>query len=377
MADEPFVEVPVRNRFYQSSSFFPLPVVVISTRAEDGGPNLAPYSLLFPDPDPKQPLLHLICRASSKTAANIERTGQAAICFIPDEPRYLANCKLLAKAAPTREKMKRSIFRLVASERAAVNGVAAPDVVREAIQVFECTRDPKATIDVGDRSRHFGLRVERILLKSRWRRALQEGSAVPRLPIDYGFREPTSSWLTRPSVRTDRPRLRPRFETVVPIEPERLLSRVEQYLQRSDNVFVGMRSASHVQISYPESEQRVGSPQLEIEAIPHDEGTLVKARIGPHPNVWTLFVATHAAIAFGGLAAILFGVAQLALGRPPWALLGLVLALGLHAFLAGAAYVGQGLTADQVYRLRALLDDALAGAPDAGSSGLAPGTAPA
>lgn len=90
-ADEPFVEVPVRDRFYQASSFFPLPVVLVSTRAEDGAPNLAPYSLMFPDPDPARRALHLTCRRSSNTAQNLVRSGRATICFIPDEARYLQN----------------------------------------------------------------------------------------------------------------------------------------------------------------------------------------------------------------------------------------------------------------------------------------------
>ena len=125
VADEPFVAVPVRSRFYQSSSFFPLPVVLVSTRAEDGATNLAPYSLLFPDPDPERPWLHLICRATSKTARNLERSGRAALCFIPDVPSYLRSCKVLGKPSPTDVKMKCSVFHLEASTRPPAGAAAA------------------------------------------------------------------------------------------------------------------------------------------------------------------------------------------------------------------------------------------------------------
>lgn len=47
MAEE-FTEVRILDNFYQTSSFFPMPVVLVSTVAESGQTNLGPYSLCFP-----------------------------------------------------------------------------------------------------------------------------------------------------------------------------------------------------------------------------------------------------------------------------------------------------------------------------------------
>lgn len=45
---EEFTEVRVLDNFYQTSSFYPMPVVLVSTLAESGRTNLGPYSLCFP-----------------------------------------------------------------------------------------------------------------------------------------------------------------------------------------------------------------------------------------------------------------------------------------------------------------------------------------
>ncbi|MFO0746595.1 MAG: hypothetical protein U1F43_13125 [Myxococcota bacterium] len=78
-----FVDVPLRPRFFQSSAFFPMPIVLLSTRAEDGQANLAPYSLCFPHLVGEDHALVLVTRSASKTAANLVRTGRLCVCFLP------------------------------------------------------------------------------------------------------------------------------------------------------------------------------------------------------------------------------------------------------------------------------------------------------
>ena len=45
---EDFLDVRILDNFYQTSSFFPMPVILICTIAETGQMNLGPYSLCFP-----------------------------------------------------------------------------------------------------------------------------------------------------------------------------------------------------------------------------------------------------------------------------------------------------------------------------------------
>ncbi len=48
--------------------------------------------------------------------------------------------------------------------------------------------------------------------------------------------------------------------------------------------------------------------------------------------------------------------AQLLLDEPPWAFVGVPIALALGAFTYGAGFVGQGLGAEDMYVLRRLVE---------------------
>ncbi|MBK9452570.1 MAG: hypothetical protein IPN95_24710 [Bacteroidetes bacterium] len=87
-----FEDVPLLDNFYQTSSFFPMPVVLVGTLAEDGQTNLGPYSLCFPHIISGKHSMMLIARGNSNTANNIRRTGLATLNFIPDDRDFMENC---------------------------------------------------------------------------------------------------------------------------------------------------------------------------------------------------------------------------------------------------------------------------------------------
>lgn len=142
MTDD-FVDVRILDNFYQTSSFFPMPVVLVSTICEAGQTNLGPYSLCFPHIVAGEHSMMLVTRGDSNTSLNLQRTGVCAISFIPDDKRYMRACVQLGfPGETTEEKMKNNSFTLVPSTRAAGQrqaGVQYPELVAEAIQVFECT----------------------------------------------------------------------------------------------------------------------------------------------------------------------------------------------------------------------------------------------
>jgi flavin reductase (DIM6/NTAB) family NADH-FMN oxidoreductase RutF len=192
---EQFVNVRKVDNFYQTSSYYPMPIVLVSTLSETGQANLGPYSLCFPHVVAGKHAMMLIARNNSNTAMNIKRTCVAAINFIPFDKKFIKNCVMLGfPGETTTEKMKNSKFTIVPSQR----GDTFPGIVAEAFQVFECTWDKSCdpyedpdTLEI-----HFVLRVEKILMKPRWHDALIEGKAVfPSMPIDYGFRNNTSFWV--------------------------------------------------------------------------------------------------------------------------------------------------------------------------------------
>lgn len=362
-APEPFVDVPLRPRFFQSSAFFPMPVVLLSTRGTDGAPNLAPYSLCFPHVTGDEHQLALVTRAASKTGQNLARSGRIAVCFIPDDPALLANCKVLSAPVSTAQKMAQSVFTLVDSARdPGLDGLAAPPLVGESIQVFECSLVRGEPGPGEDGEHRYILRVDAVKMQPRWAAALESGRGDPKLPVDYGFRRGSETWLSRPRAAVSGPRLRPRFEIEVERAPEKVLEDFGAALARPDAPIEGKVRGDNVQLTIPEAEHTYWSPHLDLRVEPRDGGgSLVRARIGPHPQVWTLFTSFHFFIGFLGIAGLMYGISQAMTNESPWALWALPIALFLHAFVAGAAFIGQGLGADQTYKLRSFLDGVLDG----------------
>jgi flavin reductase (DIM6/NTAB) family NADH-FMN oxidoreductase RutF len=198
-----FVDVRILDNFYQTSSFFPMPVVLISTMAESGQTNLGPYSLCFPYRVIGKHSMMLGTRHDSNTSLNIQRTGVCAINFLPDDKRFMKNCVMLGyPGEETEEKMEHSIFTLLPSTRSAGErepGVVYPDIVQEAVQVFECTWDRRYPLkDAPDSPAcTFVLSIDKIVMKEKWRNNLLKGKGFPRLPIDYGFRDNAYFWFTK------------------------------------------------------------------------------------------------------------------------------------------------------------------------------------
>ena len=205
MTDNGFEEVKILNNFYQTSSFFPMPVVLVSTITESGKTNLGPYSLCFPYriAGEKTQAMKLIARGDSNTAINIRRTGVCAINFIEDDKKYLENCVMLGfPGETTEEKMVNSIFTLIPSTRENVDAsITYPEIVEEAFQIYECIVDPNHSIEIDEDTGecHMILRIEKIIMKEKWKKALIEGKGFPRVPIDYGFRNNAYFWFSKHS----------------------------------------------------------------------------------------------------------------------------------------------------------------------------------
>ncbi|MFX1605263.1 MAG: hypothetical protein ACFFDD_05095 [Promethearchaeota archaeon] len=72
-----FEDIRMLDNFYQTSSFFPMPVVLVSTLSEGGETNLGPYSLCFPHIIAERYAMMLICRedSSSGVSKSPDRVG--------------------------------------------------------------------------------------------------------------------------------------------------------------------------------------------------------------------------------------------------------------------------------------------------------------
>ena len=235
-----FENLRIVDNFYQTSLYFPMPTVVISTLCEDGMTNLGPYSLVQPyyvaGKDYYAMLLQ--CRNSSNTAQNLLRTGKCAINFIDDNPATFKEAVKLSWPGDTpQEKMPKCNFPLETSQIEEETGEKRPKVVSSAIQVIECTwmrdLDGAAADKAGELNgyeppyhdfngittpygAHFVLRIDKILMKERYRNAIIKGVKAfdfPPLPVDYGYRDSKNFWYHKH--RRLLPELLPQHQTTV------------------------------------------------------------------------------------------------------------------------------------------------------------------
>lgn len=200
-----FVNVNILDNFYQTSSFYPMPVVLCTTVAESGLTNIGSYSLCFPFGISKDHYMMLISRGTSNTAHNIRKHKTVALNFIPYNKKYLKNAVELGyPGETTEEKMAESIFTLVASSREEHEkepGLTYPEIVEESVQIFECTVDESDIFryDGPEIEAHFLLRIDKIIMKEKYAEYLKEGKGFPTLPVDFGFRDSKQFWFSKHS----------------------------------------------------------------------------------------------------------------------------------------------------------------------------------
>ena len=76
-----FENLRIVDNFYQTSSYFPMPIVMIGTLTDDGKTTLGPYSLVQPYyiAGKDYYAMLLLVRNNSNTAQNILRNGESGI----------------------------------------------------------------------------------------------------------------------------------------------------------------------------------------------------------------------------------------------------------------------------------------------------------
>ncbi len=217
-----FKNLRIVDNFYQTSLFFPMPTVIVSTLCDDGTTNLGPYSLVQPYyiAGKDYYAMLLCCRNSSNTAQHILKNGKCALNFIDDNPKTFKEAvKLSWPGDKPEDKMPKCKFPLEMSQITEENpNDIRPQVISDAIQVIECTwmreldgadKDVAGILDgyeppyhdfngiTSKFGAHFILKIDRILMKDKYADAIINGVKAkdfPHLPVDYGYRDSKNFW---------------------------------------------------------------------------------------------------------------------------------------------------------------------------------------
>lgn len=209
-----FKEIKISDNFYQSSSFFPMPLTLIGTLDENGNTSFGSYSLIFPYYIAGKEFYAMIleCRNSSNTCKGILRHKKCSINFIPYSKKNMKNCVELGFPGDTpEEKEKNIIF-------TAIDGTNKnnPKILKEAYQVFECSWVDSLDNASKDKVQeeylppyhnfngitskygaHFILKIDNILLKENYYNAITNGvtkSNFMPLPTNWGYRDSKYFW---------------------------------------------------------------------------------------------------------------------------------------------------------------------------------------
>jgi flavin reductase (DIM6/NTAB) family NADH-FMN oxidoreductase RutF len=196
-----FVNSPMRDNWYQSSSFYGSSFALITSVNQNGVTSIGPYQLSFPFEVIKRRSWMVISRPSSNTAANVWRTRKCALNFIEYDAAKIKTILNLGYPGQTpEEKMQDCDIELMDSPTPGREASDIyPQIIADAFQVFECTLDVERInenpILRDSTSTHLLLNIDNILVKSDWIGAIDgSGDAMPRVPMTYGFRGGSTFW---------------------------------------------------------------------------------------------------------------------------------------------------------------------------------------
>lgn len=219
--DKSFKDIRIVDNFYQSSSFFPMPLCLIGTLDEEGKlTSFGAYSLCFPYYIAGKGYYAMIleCRNTSNTCKGILRHGKCTINFLSFSKKTFAEHVRLGFPGDTpEEKMKDFKFNVEdgMSKELDPNG-NYPKIIKEANQIFECTwvkeldnaQDDKVQEEYNEPyhnfngitskfGAHFILKIDHILLKEKYYNAIVNGVTKNNfcpLPTNWGYRDSKYFW---------------------------------------------------------------------------------------------------------------------------------------------------------------------------------------
>ncbi len=156
-----------------------------------------------------------------------------------------------------------------------------------------------------------------------------------------------------------KPRMKPKF--VIPLEKneEVVFERLDRLLKSQRFPVNGQVLKKHAFVQLPKEKRSFLSPYLNLSLKKQNNKMLLVGRFSPHPHVWTGFMLVYSILAFIGIGGFVYGWAQSLIGESAIMMWGGPLSLVVIAFVYGAALIGQGLTSDEMYILRNVVDRAV------------------
>ena len=213
-------DLRIVDNFYQSSSFFPMPLTLIGTLDENGNTSFGAYSLVFPYYIAGKDYYAMVLevRNSSNTCKGLLKNGKCTINFLPYSKKIFKEHVRLGFPGDTpEEKMRDFKFHLEDGLSSKDNpSEVYPKVISEALQVFECTWVKELDNAENDKieeeyngpyhdfngitskyGAHFILKIDHILLQEKYHKSIIDGVTKKNfcpLPTNWGYRDSKNFW---------------------------------------------------------------------------------------------------------------------------------------------------------------------------------------
>lgn len=153
------------------------------------------------------------------------------------------------------------------------------------------------------------------------------------------------------------PPMRPKFEFLFPILPDRAIELLESIMDNEDHPIEGRTAGNHLMLVIPIKDRHFWSPWLNLEARSYtnpetsDLTTHIKGRFSPNPAVWTGFMMTYSSLAVLAFLAVIFAFSQMMMDNAPSAFQFLIPIVLIAAGMYWASLVGQRIAHDQMQLL--------------------------
>ena len=148
--------------------------------------------------------------------------------------------------------------------------------------------------------------------------------------------------------------MRPAFSVKLPLTADEAIDRIRTEIEASNlNTMSAGRCA---EFRVPESERRFWSPYLSVQLQDTVDGSVLRGRFSPRPEIWTMFIFVYFLMTFAIFFGAAFGYVQWSMGDSPWGFLAVPIGVIVIALLHTASLIGQRLSSDQTVQLREELD---------------------
>lgn len=153
--------------------------------------------------------------------------------------------------------------------------------------------------------------------------------------------------------------MRPKFSVELPFPADEATRRLREGFETPELRATSMVAGCCVDLMVDRTERRVWSPRLSIEIEDSPDGSTMRCRFSPRPDVWTGFMFVYFAVVFLIVFGATLGYVQQVSDEAAWGYWAVPFGLLIIVCIHGASYVGQRLAAAQMRELRARLDSVL------------------